>query len=770
MIGTGYVGLVTGTCFAESGNDVTCVDIDQKKIEGLKQGEIPIYEPGLTELVVRNTALKRLHFTTDTAAAVRRAKLIFLAVGTPQADDGAADLSSLWKVVEAIAPHLPADSIVVTKSTVPVGTNAEINRRLKKLTGRDHDVASNPEFLKEGAALDDFMKPDRVVVGVRRPEVAAVLQELYRPFLRTEHPFLVMSPESAELTKYVANALLATKISFINEISNLCERMEADINDVRRGIGHDARIGFAFLFPGVGYGGSCFPKDIRALQAMARSLGISPRILTAIDDVNTAQKNVMVTKLEAHFGHDLAGKTVAIWGLAFKPRTDDIREAPALVLIDQLLARGVQLQVHDPEAMENVREKYGDQLRYMTSPYQALEGADCLVIMTEWKEFLQPDLEQVRSLMKSPVVFDGRNLFEPPQMKQAGFVYHSIGRTTVSPAAPGQAIRPASLETASSPAGGRSIASLAQLPLPKGTSAGVRAACSLAFTEGPAVDAQGNLYFSDIEGNRILKLAADGTRSVFREPSGRTNGQTFDQQGRLYHCEGAEFGPGGGRRVSRTNLATGEYEVLTERYEGLRYNSPNDLCVDGRGRIYFTDPRYGDRSDMEMTVEGVYRIDPDGRVTRILIQPQVQRPNGIAVTQDSRRMYVVDSCPLAGGNRKIWSFDLDEQGNPSHQRLVFDFAPGRGGDGMRLDMEGNLYVAAGILVPRHAHETADVPPGVYVITPEGELLGRIPITEDVITNLAFGGPDGRTLYITGGKTIWTCRVRVPGQVAYPKWG
>ena len=297
----------------------------------------------------------------------------------------------------------------------------------------------------------------------------------------------------------------------------------------------------------------------------------------------------------------------------------------------------------------------------------------------------------------------------------------------------------------------------------------VTAATALAFTEGPAVDQEGNVYFSDIENNRIMKLAADGTRSVFREPSGRTNGQTFDQQGRLYHCEGAEFGPGGGRRVSRTDLSTGQHEVLTERYDGQRYNSPNDICVDGQGRIYFTDPRYGDRSDMEMEIEGVYRIDLDGSVTRIIQQPDIERPNGIALTQDSRTLYLVDSCPTVGGNRKIWAFDLDDAGNPSNQRVVYDFAPGRGGDGMRIDQQGNLLVAAGITVPRGPHETADVPPGIYIISPAGELTGRIPIHEDVLTNLAFGGKDGRTLYITAGKTLFTTRVEVPGQVAFPKW-
>jgi UDPglucose 6-dehydrogenase len=431
VVGTGYVGLVTGTCFAESGNDVTCIDIDQAKVARLKAGQIPIYEPGLSELVEHNAEAKRLHFTSDLPSAVRAAKLVFLAVGTPSAANGSADLSGFWKAVDELAEYLPSDAIVVTKSTVPVGTNAEIFERLKKRTGRACDVASNPEFLKEGAAIDDFMKPDRVVVGVRRPEVAEVLRELYAPFLRTEKPFLVMSPESAEMTKYVANALLSTKISFINEVANLCERLSADINDVRRGIGHDSRLGFAFLFPGVGYGGSCFPKDVRALAFLARHVGIEPRILDAVDTVNTNQKSVMSAKFDKHFQGKLSGRTVAVWGLAFKPRTDDIREAPALVLIDYLLAAGAKVRVHDPEAMENVKQIYGDKLSYSEQPYGALEGAEALAIMTEWKEFLQPDFAQMRSLMKAPVIFDGRNLYKPEQMKAAGFVYHSIGRVSV---------------------------------------------------------------------------------------------------------------------------------------------------------------------------------------------------------------------------------------------------------------------------------------------------------------------------------------------------
>ena len=431
VIGTGYVGLVTGTCFADSGNDVVCVDIDQKKIDGLRQGKIPIYEPGLSELVLRNSAAGRLTFTTEAPQAVASAKLVYLAVGTPPDDDGSANLSALWKVVESIAPHIAENAIVVTKSTVPVGTNTEITSRLKELTGRDCDVASNPEFLKEGAAIDDFMKPDRVVVGVRCAAVAEVLRELYSPFLRTENPFLVMSPESAEMTKYVANALLSTKISFINEMANLCEPLGADINEVRRGIGHDNRIGFAFLFPGAGYGGSCFPKDVRALASLAHRHNINPTVLEAVDQVNQQQKLVMQQKIEQHFDGDLSGKTIAVWGLAFKPRTDDIREAPALVLIDRLLELGAKPQVHDPEALENVRREYGDKLQYFERPNDALAGADALAIMTEWSEFRRPNFEAMRQAMAHPTIFDGRNLYEPKQMQALGFTYHSIGRSSV---------------------------------------------------------------------------------------------------------------------------------------------------------------------------------------------------------------------------------------------------------------------------------------------------------------------------------------------------
>ncbi len=405
----------------------------KRKVNSLRQGVVPIYEPGLADLVKRNAEVGRLQFTTDLAAAVRPADMVYLAVGTPPAADGSADLSALWKVADQIAPVLRKDAIVVTKSTVPVGTNAKLNARLKELTGRDCDVASNPEFLKEGAAIEDFSRPDRVVVGVRRPEVAEKLRQLYAPFLRTDKPFLSMSPESAEMTKYVANALLATKISFINQMANVCEGFGADINDVRRGIGHDSRIGFAFLFPGVGYGGSCFPKDVRAMADTFKQSGVEPRMLEAVEWVNERQKCVLHEKIELHFQGDLSGKTIAIWGLAFKPRTDDIREAPALVLIDRMLQLGTKIRVHDPEAMENVRQLYGDKLAYCENPILALQDADALAIATEWSEFRNPDFGHMRELMKTPVIFDGRNLYDPAAMAKAGFTYHSIGRTTSTP-------------------------------------------------------------------------------------------------------------------------------------------------------------------------------------------------------------------------------------------------------------------------------------------------------------------------------------------------
>lgn len=432
VIGTGYVGLVTGTCFAESGNQVTCIDINEQKVQQLKAGEIPIFEPGLEEMVKRNTRARRLSFSTSYEEAIPDAKCIFIAVGTPQQDDGSANLDSIWKVAESLAPLLSEDAIVIIKSTVPVGTNRKLAEMLQELTGRVVDVASNPEFLKEGAAIDDFSKPDRVVVGVSRSEIADTLHELYKPFLRTEHPFLSMELESAEMTKYVANCMLATKISFINEMANLCERVGADINQVRRGIGHDQRIGFSFLFPGAGYGGSCFPKDVSALISVAKSQQMEPSILNAVDQVNTAQKRVLFEKVNHYFEGDLQGKTFAIWGLAFKPKTDDIREAPSLVLIDQLLQAGAKLNVHDPVAMENVKTLYGDQLAYFDHHYDTLPGADALIIVTEWNEFRHADFDYIRHKLLNPVIFDGRNLYEPEKMKQKGFVYVGIGLSTLN--------------------------------------------------------------------------------------------------------------------------------------------------------------------------------------------------------------------------------------------------------------------------------------------------------------------------------------------------
>ena len=429
VIGTGYVGLVTATCFAESGNDVIGMDVNAQKIAVLESGRLPIYEPGLQELVQRNCREGRLNFTTDLARALSRSQVVFIAVGTPQADDGGADLGNFWILADSLAEQVDPNQLLVIKSTVPVGTNAAIAERLRARTARPVEVASNPEFLKEGAALDDFMKPDRVVVGVRRQEAAETLRELYGPFLRTERPFLVMTPESAEMTKYAANALLATKISFINEIANLCERVGADINDVRRGIGHDARIGFQFLFPGAGFGGSCFPKDVRALIYTSRRNDMPLALLEAVDRVNDAQKRVLVKKIRKHYGSVLREKTIAVWGLAFKPRTDDVREAPALVLIDALLADGVAVRVHDPEAMANVRATYGDRLVYCDRPYGALEGADGLAIVTEWQEFRHPDFELMRRLMREAVIFDGRNLYEPKTLLANGFSYYAIGRT-----------------------------------------------------------------------------------------------------------------------------------------------------------------------------------------------------------------------------------------------------------------------------------------------------------------------------------------------------
>jgi UDPglucose 6-dehydrogenase len=408
------------------------MDVDARKIDALRTGTIPIYEPGLKELVERNLREGRLNFTTDMRQAIRAAQLIFVAVGTPQAQDGSADLSSLWALGRSLAECIESKQVVVIKSTVPVGTSRKFAKLLVDHSRQPIEVVSNPEFLKEGAAIDDFMKPDRVVVGTDKASTAELLRQLYAPFLRTEQPFLSMSPESAEMTKYAANAMLATKISFINEIANFCERMGADINDVRRGIGHDTRIGFQFLFPGAGFGGSCFPKDVRALICASRQNQVPLQLMEAVDRVNEAQKRVLFEKISRHYGDRLKEQTLAIWGIAFKPRTDDIREAPALVLIDALLEAGAALRVHDPEAMANVKPLYKDRLIYCDRPYGALEGADGLVLATEWQEFRHPDFEIMRRLMRQRVIFDGRNVYEPKTVAELGFKYYGIGRSAAT--------------------------------------------------------------------------------------------------------------------------------------------------------------------------------------------------------------------------------------------------------------------------------------------------------------------------------------------------
>ncbi|HCP13527.1 MAG TPA: UDP-glucose 6-dehydrogenase [Planctomycetaceae bacterium] len=435
MIGTGYVGLVTGTCFAESGNDVVCLDVDVRKVNLLKSGGVPIYEPGLEELVRRNAAAGRLRFTTDYAEAIGNAQCVFICVGTPQDQSGAADLKYVQSAAEQMAPHLRDNAVVVCKSTVPVGTNRRVAGWISSKTSTRFRIASNPEFLKEGAAIDDFTKPDRVVVGVDDPTAAELMQELYKPFLRTEKPFIVVGIESAEMIKYAANCMLATKISFINEMANICEQVGADINEVRKGIGHDVRIGFSFLFPGVGYGGSCFPKDVRALASLAEQHGVTARILRNVDETNNDQKHVLFRKLSSYFGGQLQGRKIAVWGLSFKPRTDDIREAPSLVLIRNLLDSGCSVSVHDPVAQDNVRQEIGEVVKYCPHHYDALEGADALCIVTEWNEFRNPDFDYIRHKMKSPVIFDGRNLYDRRRMAERGFYYTGVGLSALPAAA-----------------------------------------------------------------------------------------------------------------------------------------------------------------------------------------------------------------------------------------------------------------------------------------------------------------------------------------------
>ncbi|HUE39794.1 MAG TPA: UDP-glucose/GDP-mannose dehydrogenase family protein [Candidatus Binatia bacterium] len=431
VVGTGYVGLVAGTCFAECGNDVIGVDVDENKLALLREGKSPIYEPGLEELLRRNQKEGRLSFSNDLAAAVQRSLFCFIAVGTPERADGSADLSAVLGVASTIGRAMDGYRIIVNKSTVPVGTAARVRQAVASATSHPFDVVSNPEFLKEGAAIDDFMKPDRVVIGSDSPKAIGLMQELYAPFVRTENPILVMDNPSAEMTKYAANALLATRISFMNEVANLCERVGADVNLVRRGVGSDRRIGQHFLFPGIGYGGSCFPKDVQAMIHTAEEYGLDSAMLRAVDAVNDRQKHVLVHKLKARFGENLRGRTFAIWGLSFKPRTDDMREAPSVTVVEGLLKAGAKVQVHDPEALREARHYFDDRVSYHEINYEALESADALLILTEWNEFRRPDFARMKKLLRQPVIFDGRNLYDPDDMLELGFVYHSVGRAAV---------------------------------------------------------------------------------------------------------------------------------------------------------------------------------------------------------------------------------------------------------------------------------------------------------------------------------------------------
>ena len=432
VAGTGYVGLVTGTCFAEAGNGVTCFDINEDRVALLNDGQVPIYEPGLEELVRGNRQAGRLNFTTSCEAAVADVDLIFLAVGTPQADDGAADLSAIRAVVDTLSEYVTPESVVVTKSTVPVGTNRSILGRFRELLGdKAPCVASNPEFLREGSALKDFQQPDRVVVGVEDAGSAELLKKLYAPFLAQGAPFLSMGLESAEMTKYAANCFLATKISFINEMANVCDVVGADIDDVRQGMGHDHRIGFSFLFPGVGYGGSCFPKDVRALQHVAATKNYHTEILQCVDDVNTAQKSILFQKLSRHFEGQLSGRTIAVWGLAFKPETDDIRGAPAITIARALCEQGANVRAFDPQAMGPSKEALtGLDVDFVSEPYAASDAADALIVVTEWRQFKQPDFRRLSKQIKSKTIFDGRNIYNPERCADYGLQYVGIGRSS----------------------------------------------------------------------------------------------------------------------------------------------------------------------------------------------------------------------------------------------------------------------------------------------------------------------------------------------------
>lgn len=431
VIGTGYVGLVVGTCFAESGNRVVCVDIDSKKIKKLQRGGLPIYEPGLQELLIRNLHEKRLMFTTSLQKAVDDSPLIFIALPTPASQDGRVDLRAILSVSRRIGKVMKEPKTIVLKSTVPVGTSDRVRKVVAAETSMEFDVVSNPEFLKQGAAVSDFLSPDRVVVGTRNEQAAQLLHELYRPFMRTRDRFLLMDERSAELTKYAANSILATKISFINEIANLCDRVGADVDLVRRGLGADPRVGPQFLFPGAGFGGSCIPKDLRALLRTAADANLDLKILQAVREVNERQRFILFEKVRKYFGGKLKGKTISVWGLAFKPRTDDVRDSPSIAMIAKLHSAGAVVQAHDPVANNNARRLLGRKARIFDSGYRALKGADALLVVTEWNEFRYPDFTLMKTLMRQPVVFDGRNIYEPAQMRKHGFTYFGVGRSQV---------------------------------------------------------------------------------------------------------------------------------------------------------------------------------------------------------------------------------------------------------------------------------------------------------------------------------------------------
>ena len=436
VIGTGYVGLVVGACLAETGNDVICADVVESKIDGLKMNILPIYEPGLEDLVERNQQDGRLSFTTDIPAAISSADVLFIAVGTPPDEDGSADLQHVLAVALEVGKHMKREMVVVTKSTVPVGTAGKVAAEVSKHAEYSFHMCSNPEFLKEGAAVDDFMKPDRVVLGVDSDFARNVMSEIYAPFVRTGNPVVFMDIASAEMTKYAANGMLATRISFMNEVANLCERVGANVDMVRRGIGSDSRIGPSFLFPGPGYGGSCFPKDVKALVRTAAEMGMELKVLAAVEDVNENQKLRLGEKLRDALGDDLTGMRVAVWGLAFKPQTDDMRDAPSLTLIEDLLAAGATVCAHDPAAIREAKHKLGDRVTYAETNYDAISGADALVVVTDWNEYRHPDFARVKAMLRRPIIVDGRNLYDPEKMKDHGFTYLSIGRRPIEHPAP----------------------------------------------------------------------------------------------------------------------------------------------------------------------------------------------------------------------------------------------------------------------------------------------------------------------------------------------